>query len=106
MIYADYNGSAPLLPAVRSYLKRRMESELFANPNAIHSLGQKIFIGIEKCRDVIAKAVGCYPDQLYFTSGASEGVATIFHSVLAYAPKEKRIIITSPIEHVVVPTGL
>lgn len=106
MIYADYNGSAPLLPAVREYLKKRLDSELFANPNAIHSMGQKVSKGIEKCREIIAEVVGCYPDQVYFNSGASEGISHIFHSILDAAPKNKNIIITSPLEHSVIPNAL
>lgn len=106
MIYADYNGSAPLLPSVRDYLKRRIDSDIYANPNAIHSIGQKVFQGIEKCRDVIAQTMGCYSDQLYFNSGSSEGISHIIHSVLEYAPENKKIVITSPLEHVVVPSAL
>ncbi|HXH76461.1 MAG TPA: aminotransferase class V-fold PLP-dependent enzyme [Bacteriovoracaceae bacterium] len=106
MIYADYNGSAPLLPSVREHLKRRLDSELFANPGAIHSMGLKVMNGIEKCRGIIAAAVGCFPDQLYFNSGSSEGVTTIIHSVLANSPSYKKVIITSPIEHVVIHTAL
>lgn len=106
MIYADYNGSAPLLPSVRDYLKRRMDSNIYANPNAIHSLGQKVFQGIEKCREVIAGIMGCYPDQIYFNSGSSEGMSQIIHSVLEYAPSDKKIVITSPLEHVVIPSAL
>lgn len=106
MIYADYNGSAPLLPVVREYLKKRMDSELFANPNSIHSMGQKVYQGIERCRGLIADVVGCYPDQLYFNSGASEGISHVFFSLLEYAPESKKVIITSPIEHVVIPKAL
>jgi cysteine desulfurase len=106
MIYADYNGSAPLLPVVREYLKKRMDSDLFANPNAIHSMGQKVFQGIERCRSLIAEMVGCFPDQIYFNSGASEGVSHVLFSLLEYAPKNKNIVITSPIEHVVIPKAL
>ena len=106
MIYADYNGSAPLLPCVKDYLKRRLETDLFANPNAIHSMGQKIFSGIEKCREVISKSVGCFPDQIFFNSGSSEGISHILFSCLEYAPKNKKIIITSGIEHAVIPSAL
>lgn len=105
MIYADYNGSAPLLPSVREHLKKRLESDLFANPNAIHSLSQKIAAGMEKCRTLIAEVVGCRPDQLYFNSGSAEGISQIIHSVLSAAPKEKRIIITSAIEHTATATA-
>lgn len=106
MIYADYNGSSPLLPSVRDYLKMRLDTDLFANPNAIHSISQKIAKGIEKCRGVIAETIGCYPDQIFFNSGASEGISQIFHSILEQADKNKNVIITSPIEHSVIPNAL
>lgn len=106
MIYADYNGSAPLLTPVREHLKKRMDTDLFANPNAIHSISQKLARGIEKCREVIAETVGSYPDQVFFNSGASEGISHIFHSILDQMDKKKNIIITSTIEHSVVPNAL
>ena len=106
MIYADFNGSAPLLSVVRDYLKKRIGTEIYANPNAIHSLGQKVFQGIETCRQVIADVVGSYPDQVTFNSGSSEGVSHVLFSILEYAPKNKNIVITSPIEHVVIPKAL
>ena len=106
MIYADYNGSAPLLNPVREYLKKRLDTDLYANPNAIHSISQKLSKGIEKCREIIAEAVGCYPDQIFFNSGSSEGISHIFHSILDQVEANKKIIITSPIEHSVVPAAL
>jgi cysteine desulfurase len=104
MIYADYNGSAPLLPAVREYVKKRMDSTLFANPNAIHSMGQKLFKGIENCRGILAKAMGCYPDQIIFNSGASEGLSQILFSILE--DNKRKTILMSPIEHAVLPSGV
>ena len=106
MIYADYNGSSPLLKPVREYLAKRIETDLFANPNAIHSISQKLSYGIEKCRGLIAEVVGCYPDQIIFNSGASEGISHVFHSILEQAEKSKDIIISSPIEHSVIPNAL
>jgi cysteine desulfurase len=106
MIYADYNGSAPLLPVVKDYLKKRIESDLFANPNALHSLGNKLLMGIEKSREIIASTLGCWPDQIFFNSGSSEAITTIFHSALDLDNKAKKIIIASPIEHAVVNLAL
>ena len=105
MIYADYNGSAPLLKPVREYLKKRLDTDLYANPNAIHSIGQKVTGGIEKCRGIIAEVLGCYPDQVIFNSGASEGISHILHSLLDIKTS-KNIIITSHIDHAVVPSAL
>jgi cysteine desulfurase len=106
MIYADYNGSSPLQKSVREYLKKRLETDLYANPNAIHSIGQRIARGIEKCREVIAEVMGCYPDQIFFNSGASEGISHVFHSILEQADKNKTVILTSPVEHPVVLNSL
>lgn len=106
MIYADYNGSAPLLPEVRTYLHKRIDTDLYANPNAIHSIGQKVSKGIEKCREIIAGIVGCYPDQVFFNSGSSEGISHVIHSILDQVTPDKNLIITSPIEHAVVPNTL
>lgn len=98
MIYADYNGSAPLSPEVRDYLLTRLEKGPFANPNAIHYLGSKTLMGMENARAVCAKVLGADFEQVIFNSGATEGISTIFHSVLS-AEKNKKTIIVSGIEH-------
>ena len=99
MIYADYNGSAPLIPEVISYLQDRLQKGPYGNPNAIHSLGQKMYFGLEKCRAQCAKALGADPKQIVFNSGSSEGITHVFHSVLDDQELHKNVIITSGIEH-------
>ncbi|MBT4791999.1 MAG: cysteine desulfurase [Halobacteriovoraceae bacterium] len=100
MIYADFNGSAPLCNDVSKYLVKRLQDGPYANPNSIHSLGKKIMFGMEKCRRSLAKTLGCETNQIIFNSGSSEGITQIFNSLLQENPsKEKNIIITSGIEH-------
>lgn len=99
MIYADYNGSAPLCNSVKDYLIKRLEKGPFANPNAIHYLGTKTMMGMENARSVCAKILGADFDQVIFNSGATEGISTVFHSVLGCDKNTKKIIITSGIEH-------
>ncbi len=96
MIYADYNGSAPLLPEVKAYLIERLNGP-FANPNAIHSLGSKILKGMEECRKKCATLLGTNPKNIIFNSGSSEGITSVFNSVLQNTNKKK--IITSTVEH-------
>jgi len=98
MIYADYNGSAPLCSEVKDYLKNRFDKGPFANPNAIHYLGTKTLMGMENARSICAKTLGADYDQIIFNSGATEGISTVFHSVLA-DELDKKIIIISGIEH-------
>lgn len=99
MIYADYNGSAPLNPVVIEYLQKRLANGPYSNPNAIHSLGRKVLFGLEKCRLTCAKALGADSKQISFNSGSSEGITHVFHSELDHREDGKNILITSGIEH-------
>ena len=100
MIYADYNGSAPLCDEVKEYLAKRFQEGPFANPNAIHHQGQKVLMAMENSRSVVAKALGAKMSQVIFNSGATEGCSTIFHSILEDALGNGRsTIIISGIEH-------
>ena len=100
-IYADYNGSAPPLLAVKEYLIQRLQSDDFANPNASHELGEKLNRKIEKSRKRCAQTLGARPQQIIFNSGSTEGITHIFHSLLDGVSSAKKII-TSSIEHVAV----
>lgn len=100
MIYADANGSLPPLPEVREHVRKRLDSNLWANPNAIHSLGGKIKDGLERCRSIVANALGCDPAHIIWNSGSSEGISTVFNSILTTT--DKKIIYLSGIEHAAV----
>lgn len=99
MIYADYNGSAPVKSVVSDYLIERLKEGSYSNPNASHALGRKTLFRMEKCRRTIAKIIGCKPSQIIFNSGASEGISQIFYSLLGCNRSSKKIIVTSGIEH-------
>lgn len=100
MIYADYNGSAPLCREVIDYLKERLETGPYSNPNAIHQLGQKTLMGMENARALCAKTLGALPKQIVFNSGSTEGISQVFFSLL-HGNKEKGrdLILISGIEH-------
>jgi cysteine desulfurase len=100
MIYADYNGSAPICEDVKEYFINRLQEGPFANPNAIHRLGMKVLTAMENSRAICAKTLGAKYTQVIFNSGATEGITQVFHSVLDSAIDDgKDIIITSGIEH-------
>ena len=104
MIYADYNGSSPLDTQVKNYLLKRLEDGPFANPNAIHNLGTKTLMGMEKARSICAKILGAKKHQIFFNSGSTEGIATVFHSILSEAKKNnKTSFIISGFEHAAIP---
>jgi cysteine desulfurase len=99
MVYADYNGSAPLCTEVKNYLIDRLQNGPFANPNTIHALGVKLMMGLDKCRKISAEILGAKPNQIIYNSGSSEGISHVFFSVLNPFNPEKKYIILSQIEH-------
>lgn len=101
MIYADYNGSAPLIPEVVEFLQNRLATSDYANPNASHFLGQKVLMGMENARAVIAKHVGALPKQIVLNSGSTEGISQVFFSLLhcRNVEREKNVVLISAIEH-------
>lgn len=104
-IYADYNGSAPLCAPVKKHLLERLQSDhpVFANPNANHHPGRSLRVNIANSRNILAQFLESKMSQIIFNSGASEGVATAFHSILhpliSSNQKSSQKIILGPIEH-------
>ncbi|HTK59780.1 MAG TPA: cysteine desulfurase family protein [Candidatus Baltobacteraceae bacterium] len=69
--YLDNAASSPLRPealeAMSAYAR-----EHFANPSAIHALGQAARKALEKSRGDVAASIGADASEVIFTSGATE----------------------------------
>lgn len=70
-IYLDHNATTPVLPAAAEAV-RRTETEAFGNPSSAHSAGRKARQALEDAREHIAVFLGASPDEVTFTSGATE----------------------------------
>ena len=92
MVYLDYAATCPLLPEARKAM-REAEQKYFANASALHTPGHLAMNEIEKTRKLLAKLIGAKPEEIIFTSGASEANNTIVRTF------EGHKIITSPLEH-------
>ena len=70
-VYLDHAASTPLRPealeAMFAYAK-----EHYANPSAIHALGQAARKALEKSRGEVAALIGADASEVVFTSGATE----------------------------------
>jgi cysteine desulfurase len=97
-IYFDHNSTTPLDPraleAMTPYLL-----EFYGNASSVHSVGQSARAGLEKSREQIAGLLNCRPDELYFTSGATESDNTVVKGVADALAHKGKHIITSKIEH-------
>ncbi|WP_244640212.1 cysteine desulfurase family protein [Aureimonas glaciei] len=72
--YLDYNASAPLLPEARAALVDCLD--VSGNPSSVHSEGRRAQAIVEAARRQVAGLVGGNPENLVFTSGATEAAAT------------------------------
>ena len=98
MIYLDHAATTPVPKAVADAMYTVL-TEQYANPNAQYPFGQEMRRSVEDWRAMIAKAVGCEANQLFFTSCGTESDNWALKGA-AFAHQEKgKHIITTQIEH-------
>ncbi len=68
--YLDYNASAPLRPEAREALLAALD--LHGNPSSVHGPGRAARALVEEAREDVARLAGAAPEEVIFTSGASE----------------------------------
>ncbi len=72
----------------------------YANASSSHDLGREARNAVEKARIEIAKYIGAKPQEIYFTSGVTEGNNWVFQGLArTNENKNKKKIIISSIEH-------
>jgi cysteine desulfurase len=94
-IYLDNNATTPLLPAVREAMRPFAEAN-FGNPASAHRAGRHARQALEDAREQIAAALDAYPDEVVFTSGATESNNLAVFGLIGDPPGR---LLASPIEH-------
>lgn len=98
-IYLDYQASTPVDPRVKAVMLKVMDCD-FANPNSeSHSAGWQARKRVEDARATIAQAIHCDPDEIIFTSGATEADNIGVLGAALGAPEDRRRIIVGATEH-------
>ena len=98
-IYLDYQASTPLehevIEVMQSY-----NNTAFANPHATaHILGKQAADDIESAKATIEQCLSALPDELIFTSGATESNNQAIASVLFSNNGDRKKVLISAIEH-------
>ncbi|NRD76124.1 cysteine desulfurase [Bacillus sp. BRMEA1] len=98
MIYFDNSATTkPYKEALHSFVT--VSSSYFGNPSSLHSFGGQAEKLLSQAREQIAKLLSVKPNEIYFTSGGTEGNNMAIKGA-AYRNRNKgRHIITSSIEH-------
>lgn len=95
-IYLDASATTPLADAA-ALAMAEAQRVAWANPSSLHGFGLEAADRLESSRQSIASAVGAQPDQLLFTSGATEAIHTALLGLAAGQPPGRLLV--SAVEH-------
>ena len=94
-IYLDHNATTPLHPAVLEAMLPFL-SEQFGNPASAHASGRRARRALEDARELVSGHLDAEPDEVVFTSGATEANNLALFGLSGTPPG---ILLTSAIEH-------
>ena len=101
MIYFDHAATTCVLPEAAEAALRVMTRD-YGNPSSLHALGKRAARETEENRAEIAAALGCRPDELYFTSCGTEGDNWAVRLAVHLGRHKGKHIITTAVEHAAV----
>jgi cysteine desulfurase len=98
MIYVDNNATTPVAPEVVEAIQPYLTTE-FLNPSSMYDASQPAAKAIAAARRTVAALLGAgNPNQILFTSCATESNCTAIYGA-AKASRERKHIITTAVEH-------
>ena len=100
-IYMDYAATTPLDPRVRDRMLECMDHEAgFGNPaSALHSFGEHAAREVDRAAAEVANLINCDPQELVWTSGATESDNLAIIGASRFRSMRGRHIVTTAIEH-------
>src|ERR1041384_4128585 len=98
-VYMDYHATTPVDPRVFAVMTPFF-TERFGNPSSrSHAFGWEASEAAEDARKKIARLIGAQPQEIFFTSGATESDNLAIKGVAWKHRKKGGQILTTPIEH-------
>ena len=98
-VYLDYQSAKPVdarvVEAMVPYFTER-----FGNPASLHTVGDRATDALEESRAAVASFIGAQPEEVIFTSGATESNNL---ALIGYANRNKRAgdhVLISEVEHI------
>lgn len=96
--YFDHAATTPVCPEAAQAALEAM-TQGFGNPSSGYPLGKAAAQRREADRAVIADALGCLPEELFFTSCGTEGDNWAIRAALHQNRRVGRHIVTTAVEH-------
>ena len=99
MIYLDNAATTQIDPLVVEAMMPYLTDQ-FGNPGSLYKLGRDARDAVENARAQVSKLMGAKPEQIIFTSGATEANNMVFEMTRPFLEKYgKDHVITTKIEH-------
>ena len=98
-IYMDHHATTPLDPRVLETMMPYLTSEFGNASSNTHAFGWRAKEAVELARQQIAKLIGCNPEEIIFTNGATESDNLAIKGVAQQYRRKGNHLITSQIEH-------
>ena len=99
VLYADYQATTPIDPRVLAEMEPYWR-ESFGNPHSNdHAVGWRAAAAVEQAQAAVASLIGADPDEIIFTSGATEANNLALFGPARRALPGRRRILVSAIEH-------
>lgn len=99
-VYLDYNASAPIDNRVVDFMMDIYKNNIGNADSRTHNYGDNARVIVENARKQVALLLDIPPEDVFFTSGATESNNIAIQGLREYAEKTgKKHIITTSIEH-------
>ena len=98
-VYLDYQSAKPVDPRVVEAMTPYF-TERFGNPASLHGVGDDATATLDAARAKLAASIGAQPDEIVFTSGATESSNL---ALLGYANRNRRAgdhVVISEVDHI------
>ena len=99
MIYFDNSATTFVSDSVRAKLIELTEDTISANPGALHKLGNKAIELYEGIRKETAGLLGAKPEEIFFTSCATESANTAIKGYMSRNKRAGNAVISTRTEH-------
>lgn len=100
MVYFDYAATTPVRPETVTAMVEALGH--FGNPSSRYPYGREAAQRVKACRETVAKALGCAPAEVFFTSCGTEGDNWAIRRGAELNRRKGKHIITTAVEHAAV----
>ncbi len=98
-IYLDNQATTPTDPRVRDVMLALLDVGAVGNPHSAHHSGRRAAEEVEKARAQVARLIGADPNEIVFTSGATEANNIAIQGVARSSRRRGDHIVTCLTEH-------